>query len=42
MAALTLPKEALFRLDQPHGAVSVIDWVDGVPFVRAVNAIGFA
>ena len=40
MAALALPEEALFRLDQPYGGVSVIDWVDGVPLVRAVNAIG--
>lgn len=41
MAALALPEEALFRLDQPYGGVSVIDWLDGVPLVRAVNAIGF-
>jgi broad specificity phosphatase PhoE len=37
-ASLSMPDEALFRLDQAYGAVSVVDWVDEVPVVRAVNA----
>jgi len=27
----------LFRIDQRHGAVNVVDWIDGVPLVRLVN-----
>jgi len=34
--ALEMPARALFRLDQPYGAVSVIDWFDGAPVVRLV------
>ena len=30
--------EALFRLDQAEGGVSVVDWLDGVPLVRTANA----
>jgi broad specificity phosphatase PhoE len=36
--ALGLPDHAIFRLDQPYCALSVIDWIDGSPLVRAVNA----
>lgn len=36
--ALGLPDDAIFRLDQPLAAVSLIDWVDDAPIVRAVNA----
>jgi broad specificity phosphatase PhoE len=36
--ALGLPDGALFRLDQAHGGVSVVDWLDGTPLVRVVNA----
>lgn len=36
--ALGLADENVFRLDQPLGAVSVVDWIDGAPVVRAVNA----
>lgn len=36
--ALQMPPDTIFRLDQPYGAVSVIDWLDGVPFVRAINS----
>jgi broad specificity phosphatase PhoE len=36
--ALGLPDDAIFRLDQPYCALSVIDWIDGSPLVRAVNA----
>lgn len=37
--ALGLQDEALFRIDQAFGAVSVVDWLEGVPLVRAVNAL---
>ena len=37
-ACLEMPIEASFRLDQSHGAISIIDWVDAVPIVRVVNA----
>jgi alpha-ribazole phosphatase len=36
-AALGLPDEAIFRLDQPYGAISIVDWVEETPIVRAVN-----
>jgi alpha-ribazole phosphatase len=36
--AMGLPDDAIFRLDQPLAAVSVIDWADDVPIVRTVNA----
>ena len=36
--ALGLTDGALFRLDQAHGGVSVVDWLGGVPVVRVVNA----
>lgn len=35
---LDLPDAAFFRLDQPYGALSVVDWVDGVPIVRVAGA----
>ena len=35
--ALGLPDGALFRLHQAYGGVTVIDWVEGTPVVRAVN-----
>jgi alpha-ribazole phosphatase len=38
--ALAMPDEAIFRLDQPYGAISVVDWIDGAAVVRAVN-LGF-
>ena len=34
---LAMPDEALFRIDQGHGAVSVVDWLEGTPVVRRVN-----
>jgi alpha-ribazole phosphatase len=37
--ALELPGTAFFRLDQPYGAVSVVDWIDGVPIVRVASAV---
>ena len=36
-AALAMPDDALFRLEQGYGAVSVVDWVGQAPLVRAVN-----
>jgi alpha-ribazole phosphatase len=36
--ALGLEDGALFRLDQAEGGVSVVDWRDGVPLLRAANA----
>ena len=35
---LSIPAEAIFRLDQSHGAISIVDWIDGTPFVRLLNA----
>ncbi len=36
--ALGLTDGALFRLDQAHGGVSVVDWLGETPVVRVVNA----
>ena len=36
--ALGLTDGALFRLDQAHGGVSVVDWLGDTPVVRVVNA----
>jgi broad specificity phosphatase PhoE len=36
--ALGLDDRALFRLDQSEGGVTVVDWLDGLPLVRAANA----
>jgi broad specificity phosphatase PhoE len=35
---LSLPDEAIFRIDQRYGGVTIVDWLDGVPLVRLVNA----
>jgi broad specificity phosphatase PhoE len=35
--ALGVPTEALFRIDQAFGGVSVIDWFGEQPLVRSVN-----
>jgi broad specificity phosphatase PhoE len=35
---LSIPDEALFRIDVSHGSVSVVEWQDGMPLVRLVNA----
>lgn len=35
---LAMPDEAIFRLDQSYGGLSVIDWLDETPLVRVVNA----
>jgi alpha-ribazole phosphatase len=35
---LRMPDEAVFRLDQSYGALSIIDWLEDNPLVRVVNA----
>jgi alpha-ribazole phosphatase len=35
--ALNIPTEAIFRLEQSYGGISIIDWLDGTPIVRIVN-----
>ena len=35
--ALQMPERAIFRLDQPYGAISVVDCVGGTAVVRALN-----
>jgi alpha-ribazole phosphatase len=35
---LAMPAEAIFRLDQSYGAISIVDWIDSVPLVRLLNA----
>lgn len=37
-AALAMPPRALFRLDQSFTGLSVIDWIEGSPIVRLLNA----
>jgi alpha-ribazole phosphatase len=36
-AWLGMPDEAIFRLDQRYGGVTIVDWLDGVPLVRLMN-----
>jgi broad specificity phosphatase PhoE len=36
-AWLSVPDDAIFRIDQRYGAVNVVDRVDGTPVVRLVN-----
>jgi broad specificity phosphatase PhoE len=36
---LRMPPDAMFRLDQSYGGISVVEWFDGNPFVRVVNAV---
>lgn len=35
---LEMPGEAIFRLEQSYGGLSLIDWVGDTPLVRVVNA----
>ena len=35
---LEMPDEAIFRLDQRYGSVNVVDWLDGSPILRLLNA----
>lgn len=34
---LSIPNAGLFRIDQSYGAISIVDWIDGVPIVRLIN-----
>jgi alpha-ribazole phosphatase len=34
---LGMPDEAIFRLAQDYGGVTIVEWLDGVPLVRLVN-----
>jgi alpha-ribazole phosphatase len=34
---LLMADEGVFRLDQRHASVNIVDWHDGTPFVRLVN-----
>jgi alpha-ribazole phosphatase len=36
-AWLGMPDEAIFRLDQRYGGVTIVDWPDEVPLVRLMN-----
>ena len=36
-AWLAMPDEAIFRLDQRYGGVTIVDWLDGVPLIRLMN-----
>jgi alpha-ribazole phosphatase len=36
-AWLSMPDEAIFRLDQRYGGVTIVDWLEGVPLVRLLN-----
>ena len=35
---LRMDEDAVFRLDQRYASVNVVEWTDGTPFVRVVNA----
>jgi broad specificity phosphatase PhoE len=34
---LSIPDQAVFRIDQCHGAINIVDWIDGIPLVRVIN-----
>jgi broad specificity phosphatase PhoE len=34
---LSIPNAGIFRIDQSYGAISIVDWIDGVPIVRLIN-----
>jgi alpha-ribazole phosphatase len=36
---LCMEDGAVFRLDQRYASINVVDWTDGTPFVRVVNAV---
>ena len=38
-AWLSLPDDAIFRIDQRYGSVNVVDWLDGTPVVRLINGL---
>jgi len=34
---LSIPDDAVFRLEQSYGSISIVDWIDRTPLVRLVN-----
>jgi broad specificity phosphatase PhoE len=36
-AWLGITGEAVFRIDQRHASVNVVDWIDGTPVLRLIN-----
>lgn len=38
--ALCLPADAAFRIDQPYGCVSIIDWYDETAILRSLGEVG--
>lgn len=36
-ACLSMPDEAIFRLEQSYGAISIVDWIDSLPLLRLLN-----
>jgi broad specificity phosphatase PhoE len=39
-AWLAMPGEAIFRLGQSYGGLTVVDWLENVPLVRVMNGGG--
>ena len=37
-AWLGMPDEAIFRLDQAYCGVTIVEWLDGTPILRSLNA----
>jgi alpha-ribazole phosphatase len=37
--ALQMPARAIFLLDQPYGAISIVEWMDGTAVVRGLNLL---
>jgi len=35
---LLMADQGVFRLDQRHASVNIVDWHEGIPFIRLVNA----
>jgi alpha-ribazole phosphatase len=34
---LAMPAEAIFRLDQSYGGMTIVDWIEDVPLIRVLN-----
>ena len=39
---LGMPDEAIFRLAQSYGGITIVDWLDGAPVLRLLNGSGRA
>jgi alpha-ribazole phosphatase len=39
---LGMPDEAIFRLGQSYGGITIVDWLDGAPVLRLLNGSGRA